>query len=66
MANQVFVQAANSRDMDQANGTVAAIVDVVVSLLTRPTDPSVMKNWYRRVAGCAVEEEQIPVLAHQA
>lgn len=43
---------------------VAAVVYIAVSLLTKPTDPSVMKNWHRRVAGGAAEEEQVPVLTH--
>jgi SSS family solute:Na+ symporter len=35
----------------------SAVVYVVVSLMTRPTDPQVMRNWQRRVAGEAVPEE---------
>jgi SSS family solute:Na+ symporter len=33
------------------------VVYVVVSLMTRPTDPQVMRNWQRRVAGEAAPEE---------
>jgi SSS family solute:Na+ symporter len=29
----------------------SAVVYVAVSLLTKPTDPQVMRNWQRRVAG---------------
>ncbi|MGK3649817.1 sodium:solute symporter [Pseudarthrobacter enclensis] len=35
----------------------SAVVYVVVSLMTRPTDPQVMRNWQRRVAGEAAPEE---------
>jgi SSS family solute:Na+ symporter len=34
----------------------SAAVYVAVSLLTKPTDPLVMRNWQRRVAGQASEE----------
>jgi SSS family solute:Na+ symporter len=37
----------------------SAVVYVAVSLLTRPTDPQVMRNWVRRVAG--KENEEVPV-----
>ena len=39
----------------------SAVVYVAVSLLTRPTDPRVMRNWARRVAG--LENEEVPVPA---
>ena len=39
----------------------SAVVYVAVSLLTRPTDPQVMRNWARRVAG--LENEEVPVPA---
>jgi SSS family solute:Na+ symporter len=42
----------------------SAAVYIAVSLLTKPTDPAVMSNWRRRVAGGAAEEEQAPVLTH--
>ncbi len=42
----------------------SAVVYIAVSLLTKPTDPAVMANWHRRVAGGAAEEEQVPVLTH--
>ena len=40
----------------------SAAVYVAVSLLTKPTDPLVMRNWQRRVAGQASEEapEAVP------
>jgi len=41
----------------------SAAVYIAVSLLTKPTDAHVMKNWYRRVAGNASEEEPVPTLA---
>jgi len=31
------------------------------SLLTKPTDPQVMRNWVRRVAGQDNEEVPVPV-----
>ncbi|MET4589649.1 sodium:solute symporter [Arthrobacter sp. 754] len=37
----------------------SALVYVAVSLLTRPTDPQVMRNWVRRVAG--KDNEEVPV-----
>jgi SSS family solute:Na+ symporter len=37
----------------------SAVVYVAVSLLTMPTDPQVMRNWRRRVAG--QENEEVPV-----
>jgi SSS family solute:Na+ symporter len=37
----------------------SAVVYVAVSLLTKPTDPQVMRNWRRRVAG--QENEEVPV-----
>ena len=40
------------------------VVYVVGSLATKPTDPAVMANWHRRVAGGAAEDEQVPVLTH--
>ncbi|MCU1510294.1 MAG: sodium:solute symporter, partial [Arthrobacter sp.] len=39
----------------------SAAVYIAVSLLTKPTDPAVMANWRRRVAGIAVKEEELPV-----
>ena len=42
----------------------SAVVYIAVSLLTKPTDPAVMKNWHRRVAGEASEGEHISVPAH--
>ncbi len=42
----------------------SAVVYVVVSLLTKPTDPQVMRNWVRRVAG--QDNEQTPVPATTA
>jgi solute:Na+ symporter, SSS family len=41
----------------------SAVVYVAVSLLTPPTDPSVMSHWYRRVAGRDSEEETLAVPA---
>src|SRR6476661_5061292 len=41
----------------------SAVVYVAVSLLTKPTDPAVMKNWHERVAGGATaEDEKVPAL----
>jgi SSS family solute:Na+ symporter len=37
----------------------SAVVYVAVSLLTKPTDPQVMRNWVRRVAG--QDNEEVPV-----
>jgi SSS family solute:Na+ symporter len=37
----------------------SAVVYVAVSLLTKPTDPQVMRNWVRRVAG--KDNEEVPV-----
>jgi SSS family solute:Na+ symporter len=42
----------------------SAVVYIAVSLLTKPTDPAVMQNWQRRVAGEAAEEEKAPALTH--
>jgi SSS family solute:Na+ symporter len=43
----------------------SAVVYVAVSLLTRPTDPTVMKNWQDRVAGDATAEaDRVPALSH--
>jgi SSS family solute:Na+ symporter len=42
----------------------SAVVYIAVSLLTKPTDPAVMKNWKRRVAGEASEDESITVPVH--
>ena len=42
----------------------SAVVYIAVSLLTKPTDPAVMQNWRRRVAGGAAEEEKVPALTH--
>ena len=43
----------------------SALVYVAVSLLTKPTDPAVMKNWHERVAGRSDhEEEKVPALSH--
>jgi SSS family solute:Na+ symporter len=39
----------------------SAVVYIAVSLLTEPTDPRVMRNWFARVAGRAEEEETVPV-----
>ncbi len=41
----------------------SAIVYVAVSLRTTPTDPQVMRNWRRRVAGQDNEELPVPVPA---
>jgi SSS family solute:Na+ symporter len=41
----------------------SAVVYVAASLLTKPTDPQVMRNWQRRVAGQAVEESPLPTAA---
>jgi SSS family solute:Na+ symporter len=41
----------------------SAAVYLAVSLLTRPTDPQVMRNWRRRVAGQDNEEVPVPVPA---
>jgi SSS family solute:Na+ symporter len=41
----------------------SAVVYVAVSLLTPPTDPSVMSHWYRRVAGRDSEEKPLAVPA---
>jgi SSS family solute:Na+ symporter len=35
----------------------SAVVYVAVSLLTKPTDPQVMRNWQRRVSGQEAPEE---------
>jgi SSS family solute:Na+ symporter len=42
----------------------SAVVYIAVSLATKPTDPAVMQNWHRRVAGLASEDEKAPVLTH--
>jgi SSS family solute:Na+ symporter len=42
----------------------SAAVYIAASPLTRPTDPAVMANWHRRVAGIAAEDEQVPALTH--
>ena len=41
----------------------SALVYVVVSLLTKPTDTAVMANWQHRVAGGAPAEEKEEVVA---
>jgi SSS family solute:Na+ symporter len=41
----------------------SALVYVAASLLTKPTDPQVMRNWQRRVAGQAAEESPLPTAA---
>jgi SSS family solute:Na+ symporter len=38
----------------------SAVVYITVSLLSKPTDPAVMANWRRRVAGIAAEEKEVP------
>jgi SSS family solute:Na+ symporter len=38
----------------------SAVVYIAVSLLTKPTDPRVMRNWFARVAGRAEEEATAP------
>ena len=40
----------------------SAVVYVVVSLMTKPTDPAVMKNWQARVAGKASEAAPAPAM----
>ncbi|MFP5367691.1 MAG: sodium:solute symporter, partial [Actinomycetes bacterium] len=41
----------------------SAVVYIAVSLLTKPTDPQVMRNWQRRVAGQGNEEAPVPAAA---
>lgn len=41
----------------------SAVVYIAVSLLTKPTDPRVMRNWFARVAGRSEEEETVPAEA---
>ena len=38
----------------------SAVVYIAVSLLTKPTDPAVMKNWQRRVAGGQPRTNRFP------
>ncbi|MET1065485.1 MAG: sodium:solute symporter, partial [Arthrobacter sp.] len=42
----------------------SAVVYLAVSLLSKPTDPAVMANWRRRVAGSAAEEKEVPAATH--
>jgi SSS family solute:Na+ symporter len=39
------------------------LVYVVISFASKPTDPAVMRNWYRRVAGQESEEKPLAVQA---